>query len=202
MVRISGDTSGGTRHIMVTPTADVTAYGNVDGGAQAAAADDFGGLIGVSGTGDSTNVEGVDIIDRAFNFDVTKTFAVASKPSLETLYLLTGTLNSAPFSVTDTETGWVVSLPYARLCLFRGASFGQSHVDSDGETAVDVTYSFSVSPTVTKSIDNIGNVTKGGFDYLWVRTIHADMGNVMVENPVSAYVHQVYESDNWTGLGL
>jgi hypothetical protein len=133
---------------------------------------------------------------------VTKTFAVASKPSLAALYALTGKLNDAAFSVTDTETGWVVGLPDARTCLFLGASFGQSHVDPNGATAVDVTYSFSASPTVTKSIDNIGNVTKGGFDYLWVRTRQEEIGNVLADNPVSAYVHKVYQSGDFAGLDL
>jgi hypothetical protein len=75
-------------------------------------------------------------------------------------------------------------------------------VDPNGATAVDVTYSFSASPTVTRSIDNVGDVEKGGFNYLWVRTMPKEIGNVLVDNPVSAYVHKVYQSGNFAGLGL
>jgi hypothetical protein len=156
----------------------------------------------VSGTGDNANVEGVDIVDPVFNFSVTKTFAAESKPSLVTLYSLTGKLNDAEFAVADTVAGWGMTFPDARTCMFLGASFGESHKDPSGATAVDVTYSFSAAETVTKSIGSIGDVTKGAFDYLWVRTMPKEVGNVLPDSPVSAYVHKVYESGDFTGLGL
>jgi hypothetical protein len=76
-------------------------------------------------------------------------------------------------------------------------------VDPNGATAVDVTYSFIKSPTVTKSIPSIGeDVTKGGFDYLWVRTKEKKVGNALPLVPVAAYVHKVYQSGDFSELGL
>ena len=152
---ITFDTSGGTQRIMQskatvsrTPISGVTAP-------------DYKGAIGVSSSG----IEGCDIVVPKFSFTVTKVFAAGSLPSPSTIFALTGTVNSASFTVTDSRTGLTITLN-AGECLFLGGRSGGQR----GDGGVEFVYQFSAAPNLTNvAVGDITVPAVGGWDHLWVR---------------------------------
>ncbi len=187
-VTITGDTTGGSQHITQS-LATISKY-------PSSTAPDFKGAIGVT----TDSVEGVDIAVPVFNFTATKVFAAGGLPSLANLYALTGKVNNASFSVTDTTTGLTITLA-AGECLFNGASFGGRRTDG----GVEFTYSFSASPNRTgMTVGDITGIAKKGWQYLWVRYTDAEdtTAKAIVKKPTAAYVEKVYEDGGFSGLGL
>jgi hypothetical protein len=156
--------------------------------ASGATAPDFQGAIGVNGD----TVDGVDVTVPVYNFtetvrkagaDVTQAYKLA-------IFACTGKTNNATFR------GFA-----AGEVLFLGASGTKTGVD-DWEIA----FKFAASPNVT-NLSIGGGITassKKGWEYLWVR--FADKADttaqVLVKRPVAAYVERVYESANFSTLGL
>ncbi|MCY2927780.1 MAG: hypothetical protein NT031_20545, partial [Planctomycetota bacterium] len=115
------DTTGGTQHITQAKLQRAV-YPPIGSGSP-----DFKGAINVT----DKAVEGVDIVVPQFNFTVDKCFSLEARaflgwnglgaiPRLSDLYELTGTINDADFTVTDSFTGMSITLA-ARECLFLGA---------------------------------------------------------------------------------
>ena len=189
-VAIRVSTTGGTQHITQSKA---TTERYVPAGA---GKPDFKGAIGVT----DTSVDGCDISVGVFNFTVTKVFAAASLPALGTVYGLTGKTNAASFTVADTRTS--LSLTFAiGECLFLGVEGGDPR--SDG--TVEFSYTFAASPAKTGLVvGDITGIAKGGWEYLWVRYADTDdtTAKIPVRRPLAAVVERVYDSGDFTGLGL
>lgn len=180
----SFDTSGGS----VTRSVSLATTKYAKSGETAA---DFKGAIGVKKNGPDTEVEGVEIGIPALKFSIRKRVPRATL-SLEYVKLLcdmTFHTNSSAF----------FGFPAGEL-LFTGAS-GQEGTDSDPE----VTYNFIASPNATGLvIGDITGVAKLGHEYLWVyfEDSEDDSAKKTVKRPLSCYVEQVYESANFSALGI
>jgi len=189
-VTISFDTTGGTQHITQS-LSTISRTGPVGD-----TAPDYKGAIGVT----SEAVEGCDVTVPVFNFTVTKVFAAGSLPNPGTIFALTGSVNAAPFSVTDSKTGLTITLA-AGECLFMGGRAGGQR----GDGGVEFSYSFAGSPNKTDiAIGNITVPSKKGWEYLWVRyrDVKDDAAKMLVKRPFAAYVEKVYPDGAFAGLGL
>lgn len=182
----SFDTGGGSQHI----TQSKLTVDSAGGGLYTAAAPDFGGAIGVNGTGINSTVEGCDIVVPVYQFSETHIFADAAVTTgyKSALFALTGTVNDATFRECA-----------AGECLFLGAS-GSKRGTGDWE----ITFRFSASPNKTAiNIDGM-EVDKKGWEYLWV--YYEDQldatANIMVKKPIGVYVEKVYDDGDFDGLGL
>ncbi len=152
-------------------------------------APDYGGAIGVTPNG----VEGVDAVVPAFVFSETHYFDT----SIEALTLrdLTGTVNADVFR--DFDPGEV---------LFEGA---EANYRSD-LAKWEVVFYFRAGKNRTAAngnaltIGSITNIDKKAWDYLWVRyepTNDATAGCI-VQTPVAVFVETVYESGDFSLLGI
>lgn len=177
------DTGGGTAHISQSiATLSATAAPGVP------AAPDFEGAIGVT----DQAVEGVDIVVPVFSFSETHYLdaSVVSSAYIQTLFSLTGKVNSASFK------GYSIG-----EVLFRGASGTLKDW-----TTWELTYNFSASPNAS-SFD-VGPITgiplKRGWDYLWVLHNEAEDATAghLARRPIAAYVEQVYQMSDLTLLGI
>jgi hypothetical protein len=173
------DSSGGTQKI--TQSIATVSYGLGGGGAP-----NFNGAIGVS----EDKVEGADITVPNFQFSETHFFSDSSMVAgyKHVIYALTGTINNAPFKGLDTGE-----------CLFMGASGTRR----PGDLQWAVTFRFAGSmnqPSLT--VGPIGGITKGGWDYMWVRYgDFADATNyALVKRPIAVYVETVYYSSDFSTL--
>ena len=148
---------------------------------------DFQGAIGVNGD----SIQGTDITVPVYNF--TETHKIPS--SLVTsgyklaLFQATGKTNNATFK--GFATGEV---------LFLGASGSKTGINH-----WEIAFKFAASPNAT-NID-VGGFTvasKGGWEYLWVRFRDEEDtdAKALVKRPVSAYVERVYDSADFSTLGI
>lgn len=141
-------TAGATKHITqaVQHIATYVASGKT--------AIDHKGAIGV--TDDA--VEGVDVPDRSFSWTETHVLPLASFGFIYSAILgqLNGHINAAYFR------GFA-----AYTVRFDNATGGKS---DRGDGLVEITYNFTFSPSESGlSVGGITEITKSGWDYLWVR---------------------------------
>jgi len=173
------DTGGGTQHI--TQSISTVASYDSEGGT----APNFKQAIGVS----TDSVEGVDITVPVFNF--TETHIIADT-------LVTGTYKLALFALTGQVNNAAFKGFAAGEVLFLGAS-GSKRGTDDWE----ITFRFAASPNVTGlTIGDITGVAKKGWEYLWIRYADAEDEHTLVKQPVAAYVEQVYQYGDFSGLGI
>ena len=180
----SFDTGGGTQHITQS-LQTVGRFAPSGGAGGGATAPDFQGAIGAT----SDSVEGVDIVVPVYTFSETHYFApdFVTNGYKSTLFILTGKVNSAPFKGLA-----------AGECLFLGAS-GSKRGNGDWE----ISFRFAGSPNRTSfSVGSINVPSKKGWEYLWVRYQDVVDSNVLVKQPVAAYVEKVYESGDFSSLGI
>ncbi len=171
----SFDTGGGQEHI--TQSLATTSHGT--------SPPSFGGAIGVTSSG----VEGVDVVVPVYSFAETHvlTDAAVDTAYKTTLFSLTGKVNNASFKGLA-----------AGECLFLGAS-GSKRSDDNWE----VTYRFAARPNLTGlSVGSISGIAKGGWEYLWTFYEETESSNTLVRTPKAAYVEQVYESGDFSALGI
>jgi len=180
----SFDTSGGSQHITQS-LANVHKYA-----AAGQTAPDFKGAIGVT----KDSVEGVDITVPVYTFNETHYLAddVVTDAYKGILFNLTGKTNAAAFRGLA-----------AGECLFLGAS--GSKRKSAGGVDWEINFRFAGSPNKTNlTIGPITGIAKKGWEYLWVR--YADVEDTasknLVKQPIAAYIEQVYEEGDYTGLGI
>ncbi|MCC7409962.1 MAG: hypothetical protein IT442_17985 [Phycisphaeraceae bacterium] len=177
----SFDTGGGTQHV----TQSLQTIGKYPTGAP-----DFKGAIGV--TRDS--VEGVDITVPVYRFSETHIIDDDDVTAVYKgkLYSLTGKVNSSSFRGLA-----------AGECLFLGAS-GSKRGGPSGEDW-EITFNFAASPNRTGLVvGDITGIAKKGWDYLWVRYEDAEdaTAKALVKRPVAAYVEKVYDSGDFSDLGI
>ncbi|MGD9126795.1 MAG: hypothetical protein PVH19_05390 [Planctomycetia bacterium] len=145
----------------------------------------FYGAIGVTPNG----IEGVDVVSPNCSYSEShyKILGVFTAAYANTLALMTGTVNNAPFRA------WA-----AGEVLFAGAT-----MQSQDRNGVTIEYDFLLSPNAT-NITN-GNITvpaKYGWDYLWYTyyTGFDDTTGCLVEMPRSAHLDRVYPFTDFGAL--
>ena len=175
------ETGGGSVHITQS-LANVARYA-----AAGQTAPDFGGAIGVNGD----SIDGTDITVPVYNFTERHQLAssVVTAAYKLALFHATGKVNNATFK--GLAAGEV---------LFLGASGAKTGIDN-----WEITYRFAASPNVSNL--NVGGITvtsKKGWEYLWVRFRDAEDGTAkaLVKRPVAAYVERVYESADFSTIGI
>ncbi|MCE5280347.1 MAG: hypothetical protein ABFD92_07895 [Planctomycetaceae bacterium] len=175
------DTTGGTQHITQSKftTMKFAPPGKV--------APDFGGAIGVT----KDSVDGCDITVPVYAFSETHVLADAAvTPQYKAiLFALTGKVNDAMFKGLNPQE-----------CLFLGATGSKR-----GSGAWEITYRFAGNPSVDGiTIGDIVNVSKLGWEYLWVRYQDVEDANAksIVKRPQAAYTEKVYDSANFALLGI
>jgi hypothetical protein len=173
------ETSGGTQHI--TQSLQTVAKHAKPGKIPP----DLKGAIGFN----NDSVEGTDITVPVFRFSETYSIPVAlvTHGYKITLFQLTGRVNNAPFK------GFA-----AGEVLFLGASGSRRGLD-----AWEITYQFAASPNaVNLQVGDIQNISKKGWEYLWVRYGDVEDQKVLVKQPESVYVEQVYPYGDFSLLGI
>lgn len=185
----SFDTTGGTARI--THSLDITDCYAAEGATVDAAT--FDGAIGVRSSGNGQReIEGVEIRIPVYKWTETHYLAAAAVDQAYkvTLCGLTGKVNAATFR------GFA-----AGEVLFGGA---QGSERGDG-TDWEISFQFEASPNVTGlAIGSITGIAKGGWQYLWALTEHQVDGtsNLLVPKVIAVYVQDVYQSGDFTGLGI
>jgi hypothetical protein len=188
------DSTGGTKHI-------TQGIRHVDGFFCDASMDGFDsnpydGSINVN---ENNEVEGVDVIDKAFKWTENRQLELAdfAWSYAQIIDQLTGTVNDAPFR--GFEEGSV---------LFEGA---QGQFSAKDPTVFDVTYHFNRSRPITDggpgstigdSVHGIKNIEKKGWEYLWVHYITVNGTKELGKKAWTAYVEQVYDSGDFSLLGI
>lgn len=177
------ETGGGTEHITQS-LETIARHGSENFGLSTAP--DFQGAIGVT----SDSVEGVDITVPQYQFSETHYFAAAAVSGAykATLYSLTGRTNDAEFK------GFA-----AGEVLFLGAAGSKR-----GDDQWEITFRFAARPNQTGLTIGDMTVDKKGWEYLWCRYADAEDGDagVLVKRPIAVYVERVYESGDFSAMGL
>ena len=175
------DTTGATRHI-TQGIAHVATYP-----APGKTPIDHQGAIGVTDNG----VEGTDVPDRAFKWT-------------ETHFLLLASYGFAYATVLGAYTGQSNTTTFrgfpAGTVRFNGASGGQSSKDP---TLLEVTFHFEVSPNESNlSIGEITDISKKGWEYLWVtyREEKDAISNTTRLVPMQVDIEQVHYAFPFTAL--
>ena len=177
----SFNTGGGTQHISQS-LATIASY---KAAANPNNPPDNKQAIGVHGD----QVDGVDIVVPVLNFAETHYLALGTVTAtyVKNLARLTGTVNDAAFKGFD-----------AGEVLFLGAS-GSQRGDQDWEIA----FNFAANENVTGiSVGDITGIDKQGFHYLWVRYVEVEDQNHLTKRPEYVYVEQVYQSRDFSLLGI
>lgn len=175
------ETGGATAHITQS-LATIARYA-----AAGQTAPNFNGAIGVNGD----NIDGTDITIPVYNFTETRKMFASTVTGAYKLALFnaTGKVNNATFK------GFA-----AGEVLFLGASGSKTGVEH-----WEIAFKFAASPNVTNL--DVGGITvssKKGWEYLWVRFRDADdnAAKTLVKLPAAAYVERVYESADFSTLGI
>lgn len=175
------DTGGGTQHI----TQSISTRDRFP-----TSSPDYEGAIGYDGE----SVAGADIITPQYNFTETHFLprTIVTETFRARLARKTGMYNNDPFRGFD--PGEV---------LFLGASGVRR---GDGRDDLwEITYRFAVSQNRSSfTVGSIFVAFKKGWDYMWVR--YADevdaAASQVIKRPVAVYIEQVYESGNFSALGI
>lgn len=165
-------TNGGTTRVKQS----LQTIGNYAAGDQTPP--NYHGAIGVT----KDSIEGVDIVTPNCSYSEShyKSFGLFTAAYANTLALMTGTVNNAPFRA------WA-----AGEVLFVGGT-----IQSATRDGVTVDYEFILSPNATNIV--IGDITvpsKYGWDYLWF-TYYTGLDEntgCLIEIPRSAHVDRVYK---------
>lgn len=136
------------------------------------------GLIGANGQ----QVEGAEVEVPATTFTTKARFQgqYVTHDFIRGINLYYATVNATPWK------GYGV-----REVKFLGTTGSQK-----GTGDPEVSLKWAYSPSVTRDYGDVKNVTKAGWDWLWIRYVDAKVGNFLVKVPQFVYVEQVYyESD-------
>lgn len=177
----SFDTGGGQQLITQTAPGTYTPYSATG----SSGAPDFKGAINFDGQ----NVNGVDIIIPQYQWTETHIKGTDSISSSykQSVAALTGKVNGSAFK--DFSAGEV---------LFLGASGTRT-----GTEKWSITYKFAYSPNQTGIVvGDITDIDKGGWQYLWVLWKDKSGDDQIVKVPKAVYVHDIYQSGDFSVLAL
>ncbi|MDR0390453.1 MAG: hypothetical protein LBH59_00985 [Planctomycetaceae bacterium] len=147
---------------------------------------DYGGLIGVTDDG----VDGVDIDTAVSTFS-------------ETVFFYPWFITSAYVAFLTRAYGHVNMTPFRGFDIGEVRFLGASGSYRYGDTAVEITFKFAVSPNaINIPIGEMIIPFKYGWDYLWIRWAEVNRNNVAVKVPIEAYIEQVYPGLNFYLLGI
>jgi len=158
-----------------------------------ATAPDYKGAIGVTKSGDSIDVQGVDVYVPSKTFSLKWTLDAAD---------ITPTLEQNLYAMTIAPVNSVSFLGYAAgEVVFLGAEGGLKENEPTGE----LTLKFEASPNLTGlTVGEITGITKGGWQLVdIVRETTDDTGagtKFLRPKILGVYVHTVYNSSNFAGL--
>lgn len=179
----SFETSGGTAHFAVSKQTVAQYY-------------DADYLSGAPNTHNGINagpdgVEGCDAVVPVYQFSETHYIsdAMVTNEYKGILFALTGCTNNAPFKGCA-----------AGEALFLGAS-GTKRSAGDWE----ITFRFAASPNTTgQTIGGITNISKGGWEYLWVRFIDDvdETAKTLIKIPILVNIERLYDSGDFSQLGI
>lgn len=190
LTRFNFDTTGGTQKIFQsfgTSTYDVS-------GENLETHIDFQNGIGYDGQ----RFQGVDISIPAFHFTLQRSLpAPLPQEFFEALATHVGKVNST--AITLNISGNTKTLRPGEL-LYEGVTGNLNGTQDDGDW--DLTCKFAVSLnnsiddetelTIGSGDDEIENIEKEGFDYLWVLYEQAKSGGITISIPSQVQVEQVY----------
>jgi len=192
----------GTELLLIAPSSAITftvVGGATDGGgadtqtlsvavtSPGGTAPDFGGAIGV--TKDSVN--GVDIFQPTFAFSETHYLPVAS---------VTGAYKLALFAAAGKTNNATFKGFAAGEVIFLGASGGQR-----GAEDWEISYKFAARQNqASLTIGQFTGIAKTGWQYVWVRYSEAEdtIAKSIVRKPLAVYVETVYDSANFSTIGI
>jgi hypothetical protein len=185
---IEFDTTGGTQHI----TQGMQPFGEY--ACKDESVESFFGAIGVTGSGSSRTVEGVDIVVPAFKWSETHYLTDAVVQSKKaTWYTLTGKTNS------EVWRGYAIG-----EVLYLGVTGRKRGVDS-----WEVTFSFAASPNVADAcadwptdIKPSSAVPKTGWQTMSVYYREAAGDTNILPKPIQVCINTVYKSGALSGLGI
>ena len=185
----SFSTTGGSIHI-TQALAHIASYKAGGGGG----GNPHKGAIGVTSDGKNSNIEGVDVPDRNFNWT-------------ETHQLLYSSYDWSYGAIVDALTGRVNNATFrgraAGTVLFEGADGSRSSKDP---LLLTMTYHFAYSPAVAGlTIGDVTNIAKGGWQYLWVEYKTVDTGDADIgigQHPKAVHVEQVHYTGDFSLLGI
>lgn len=180
----SFSTSGGTQTIMQS-------YSTTPYALTGETAPDFKNAIQVTGDGENQTVQGVSVTSPIYTFSETHymEYDDVTIPYRGKIYELTGKTNQSWFKGLKTGE-----------CLFLGATGSVRGDNVDWE----ITFNFAASPNENDlEIGDITGISKEGWQYLWVRyKKELDGDNNLISVPKSVYVETVYESGDFSELGI
>jgi hypothetical protein len=135
-------------------------------------------------------IAGCDIISPVYNFSETHVLAAVDVDAAYKLALFraTGKVNNAGFK--GFATGEV---------LFLGASGSLRTTENEWE----ISYRFAASENATGlSVGGITGINKKGWEYLWLYFQDEVSQDVLVKKPLAAYVEQVYQTADFSTIGI
>lgn len=175
------NTTGGTLHT----TQSIETVNRYSASGSPGDAPDFKGSIGFDGK----NLAGVTINIPTYAFTEQHFFsdATVNNAFKETLRDITGTVNNASFKGFD-----------AGEVLFLGVTGSKT-----GSGNWSITYSFASNKNRSNfSIGDIGGITAFGWEHVWVRYEDDKSGDSLTKVPRAVYVEKVYETEDFSQLGI
>ena len=183
---------------MYTSLSTVRTYDCVNGGIDTDATPNFFKSIGINGQ----NIDGVEVEIGKTTFTINRKLKMStlSADYLDIVQAMTPSINDDTFDYTF--KGQVLSWDSGEL------KFGGVHFQLTSDDALDITYSFAVSKNLVAGANfTIGSsdaIEKLGWDYMWVfsRPATDAVANILVKQPLGAYIEKVFDYTDFSVLGL
>lgn len=206
---ISFDTTGGTQHITQALLPESVSVWKAPWYGLAA---NHHGAIGVTGHGDDTTVEGVDVVSPTYTWTEThwQPDDVVTADYRERLFVLTGRFNESFFREY---------LPGEALFMgAAGGKTGYSPLHGGDDEWWEISYRFAAQLTVGHvderlNVDRPASIIIGeieitekyGWDYLWVqygRYASTQAAAGMIVKPMAAFIERVYRPGDFSWLQI
>jgi hypothetical protein len=192
-VRFTCETTG--KNIHLDQSIDSVAY---YGTATTPAPPTYNGLIGVT----DDNVQGVDVPSPGMKMNISKRFLAntLAPDFLQTIIDMSACVNISPFVII--WKGQILAFDAGEL-LFHGASVSDPGRDVNNNELIELQYQLEGERNVTDLVINgSSNISKNGWDYLWVTYVRQVQSGRTVKLASGVYVEQVLYYDDFSKLQL